>query len=189
MEEVGERGIRSHPGCKCAEIHPPLVSKRQITVPCWLSCTLSLLKGWFGAWWCAGSEHGLQQRWRWRKKTASWRWRNERNFVLSESKVTSQQQGKNIQYWILMKEHTGTSFNTSSLANTSWGTPPLLGKDALQTVFFRELRSPCPQHSAYPWGRCCPREEPAWLLAERTVSNFDSNKLTGEGAAGKRQGR
>jgi len=33
VEEVGERGILSDPGCKCAEIHPPLVSKRQITVP------------------------------------------------------------------------------------------------------------------------------------------------------------
>lgn len=33
VEEVGERGIVSDPDYKCAEIHPPLVSKRQITVP------------------------------------------------------------------------------------------------------------------------------------------------------------
>lgn len=34
VEEVGERGILSDLGYKCAETHSPLVSKQQIMVPC-----------------------------------------------------------------------------------------------------------------------------------------------------------
>lgn len=48
----------------------------------------------------------------WRRRTASLRERSEWNFVLSVSKAALQQHGKNIQYWILIKTHTGTSLIT-----------------------------------------------------------------------------
>lgn len=119
VEEVGERGILSNPGYKCAEIHPPLVSKSALltllhTFPAQRVIWSLMVPG---EWSRAIAEMEME------KRASQEGGRNEWNFILSESKAESQQRGKHIQYWILMKKHTGTSFSTSSLANVSWGTP------------------------------------------------------------------
>lgn len=191
VEEVGDRGILSDPRCQCAENHPPLASKRQMTVTCQLSWHFP---GWKGDLEPNGAQGVImgysgdgdgEERWQiWEGEVNESLFFQHRGLHHSSRERTS----NNDSWW--KKKSLEPHLTNFMISYVSWGTRCFYSPCGRMS-----FRASPPEDSWLP-AHCagCTLQEDAALWKRQLgclwkgLSNFDSTTRTGEGAVGKRQG-